>query len=61
MKLTDYANPECEECEGEGYYDVAVRDDSEAIPCQKCFPPEKNQLETTWEDLRDDEDRDDGF
>lgn len=56
-KLSDMARPDCDECGGEGFctYDDHHGDGID-LPCQECFPPEKNQLETSWEDLRDDED-----
>jgi len=61
MNISDMANADCEECGGEGYCDYARGEDSEELPCQVCFKPEKGKLQTSWEDLRDDEDRDDGF
>ncbi len=56
MKISDYANDKCDDCGGEGWYDASNGEDVESIPCQTCFPPSKGQLETTWEDLRDDDD-----
>ena len=56
MRISEMANADCEECGGEGHYDVAYRDDAITIPCQKCFPPAQGQIETSWEDLRDDDD-----
>ncbi len=44
-KISDLAKPECEECGGEGYNDYARGEDSEELPCEKCFP------DMTWEDL----------
>lgn len=61
MKISDHANPKCPECDGEGFccYDDG-HGDGEDLPCQVCFPPAKNQLQTNWEDFED-PDRDDGF
>ncbi len=57
MKITDYAKEDCDDCGGEGWYDASSGgEDVESIPCQTCFPPAKGQIETTWEDLRDDDD-----
>ena len=61
MKISDHANPNCEECGGEGWCDYDDHHgDSEQLPCQVCFPPSKGALQTNWEDFED-PDRDDGF
>ena len=62
MQISKYANKDCEECDGEGWccYDDHHGDGID-LPCQVCFPPSKGQLETSWEDLRDEEDRRDDF
>jgi hypothetical protein len=49
-------DPHCKECNGEGHADYGRGEDTEELPCQKCFPPEKGQTVTSWEDLRDDYD-----
>ncbi len=36
--ISDYADPKCIDCDGEGHYDVARGEDSEDIPCERCFP-----------------------
>ena len=56
MNITDYCNPNCKDCDGEGHYEVAKGlDDSEDIPCQTCFPPTAgNIVGTTWADLEED-------
>lgn len=55
MKLSDYADPNCEECGGEGHvtYGGGRDPDGEELPCQVCFKG------ASWEDLRDDDDRKD--
>lgn len=60
MNISQHANQNCEECGGEGWCDYARGEDSEQLPCQVCFPPAKNQLQTNWEDFID-PDEDDGF
>lgn len=59
-RLSDMADPNCEECGGEGHvvYGGGRDPDGEDLPCQKCFPPTNGQFETSWEDLRDDPERD---
>lgn len=52
-RMSDNANPKCEECDGEGIVSYARGEDSEELPCQVCFP------ETSWEDFQDWDDIDD--
>ncbi len=51
--FADRANPNCDECEGEGIVGYAKGEDCEDLPCQKCFP------NYTWDDFQDGDDRDD--
>ena len=51
-------DPHCEECEGEGWVDYGRGEDVDQLPCQKCYPSPKGHT-TTWDDLRDDDDRHD--
>ena len=46
-QLANMANPDCEECGGEGHCSYAKGEDSEELPCDKCFP------NMTWEDFID--------
>ena len=43
------ANPDCDECEGEGFVDYGgFRSESDGVktlPCQKCYP------NTSWSDF----------
>ncbi len=59
VQFSELAKSDCEECDGEGIVSYAQGDDSTTLPCQVCFPPKKNQLETTFEDFID-PDEDDG-
>lgn len=59
MNPSDHANPDCEDCGGEGWCEYGRGEDSERLPCQTCYPPMKGQLQTNWEDLIDPDDRDD--
>lgn len=51
-KISDYANPKCEECNGEGVVCYARGDDGEDDFCQICFP---NGFEEDFDDRGDDE------
>ncbi len=52
VKISDYANPKCEECDGEGIVCYAHGDDGEDDFCQVCFP---NGFEDDFDDRGDDE------
>ena len=51
-KISDYANPKCEECDGEGIVSYARGEDAEDLPCQVCFP---DGFEDDYDDKGDDE------
>ncbi len=36
--ISDYANPKCEECNGEGFCTYGQGEDVKDEPCQVCFP-----------------------
>ena len=51
------ANPNCDECMGEGICDYGnyafSSDGVQTLPCQKCFP------NSSWQDFNDDDREDD--
>jgi hypothetical protein len=51
-KISDYANPKCEECDGEGMVSYARGEEAEDLPCQVCFP---DGFEDDYDDRGDDE------
>ena len=50
-KISDYANPKCEECDGEGIVSYARGEDAEDGFCQVCFP---DGFEDDYDDRGDD-------
>lgn len=47
--FSNLADNLCDECDGEGIVSYATGEDSEDLPCQKCFP------NASFEDFRDDD------
>lgn len=55
--ITNHESIPCYECGGEGSVEYGRGEDTETLPCQVCYPPDHKFGTTTWEDLRDDEDK----
>lgn len=55
--MQNKANPNCDECMGEGICDYGnyafSSDGVQTLPCQKCFP------NSSWQDFNDDDREDD--
>lgn len=56
MKLSDYANPECEDCGGEGVCEYARGEDTFTDICDTCFKGQTAEdlfEDDRYEELRD--------